>query len=387
MENNLMYVHHAVGPMQEPGCLSRRQRHLSDLMVVCNLSKELGDKESQEALLDWLVRHAAEFVPVAFSKVLTREPDGSFICRAIFQNYPYNDSFRKNQPVPSAAWPVYARFFGNGREPVVVRQSDPDLSEEQLWALGLQSARRLWIVPLKEDTEHIGVFVLGERAGSPAKMSASQVEMITRIADQAAIAIGGARRNTYLEESFIKIILALAEAINGTDPDSRNHGYRTANLAVALANQFSLSEEQVRNIRWASLLHDIGKVEISEEILCKPGPLSPQEWDIMRRHPVVGAELLQPVIRLNAASALIQAHHERFDGSGYPFGLKGEEIPLEARILSVADAYSVMIQGRVYRGALTQAETIAELKRCSGTDFDPQVVQALLALIERGAIN
>jgi HD-GYP domain-containing protein (c-di-GMP phosphodiesterase class II) len=386
MENNLMYVHHTVGPLQEPGCLSRRQHHLSNLMVVCNLSKELGDKESQEALLDWLVRHTTEFAPVAFSKVLTREPDGSYVCRAIFQNYPYNESFRKNQPVPAAAWPVYSRISNNGSEPTIIRQRDPGLSEEQRRALGLKHVRRLWIVPLKDDTEQIGVFILGERTGNPAKMKTSQVEMIARIADQAAIAIQGARRNTYLEESFIKIILALAEAINSTDPDSRNHGYRTANLAVALANHFSLTEEQIRNIRWASLLHDIGKVEISEEILCKPGPLSDEEWEIMRRHPVIGAELLQPVASLNGAGVLIQAHHERYDGSGYPYGLVAEEIPLEARILSVADAYSVMIQGRIYRSAFTQAETIAELKRCSGTDFDPQVVEALLELIERGTI-
>lgn len=381
-----MYVHHAVGPLQEPGCLSRRQRHLSNLMVVCNLSKELGDQESQEALLDWLVRHAAEFAPVAFSKVLSREPDGSFVCRAIFQNYPYNESFRKNQPVPSAAWPVYIRINGSGREPIIINQKDPNLNDEERRALGLNSARRLWIVPLKDGLEQVGVFVMGERTGSQMKISTSQKEIFARIADQAAIAIQGARRNTHLEESFIKIILALAEAINSTDPDSRNHGYRTANLAVALGHHFSLNEEQIRNIRWASLLHDIGKVEISEEILCKPGPLSNEEWDIMRRHPLIGAELLQPVTSLNGASALIQAHHERYDGSGYPFGLHAEEIPFEARILSVADAYSVMIQGRIYRNALTQAEAAAELKRCSGTDFDPKVVEALLALIERGLV-
>jgi HD-GYP domain-containing protein (c-di-GMP phosphodiesterase class II) len=108
--------------------------------------------------------------------------------------------------------------------------------------------------------------------------------------------------------------------------------------------------------------------------------------EIMRRHPIIGAEILQPILRLNAAAALILAHHERYDGSGYPYGLHGEEIPLEARILAAADAYSVMIQGRVYRRALTQAESIAELKRCAGSDFDPQVVEALLALIDRAVV-
>jgi HD-GYP domain-containing protein (c-di-GMP phosphodiesterase class II) len=387
MENNWMYIHHTAGPLQESGSLSRRQRHLSDLMVICNLGNELGDRASQEALLDSLVRHAAELMPVTFSKVLSREQDGSFVCRAIFQNFPYNETFRKNQPVPAAAWPFYARVSSSGREPTVIRKKDPNLSEEQRRALGLKAARRVWIVPLKDGAKQVGVFVLGERAGGSSKMELSQMETISRIAEQVTIAVQGTRCSTAAEDSFIKIILALAEAIDSADPDSHHHGYRTANIAVAVANQFSLTEEQIQNLRWASMLHDIGKVEISEEILCKPGPLSAEEWEIMRRHPLIGAEILQPVARLNAAAALILAHHERYDGSGYPYGLHGDEIPLEARILAAADAYSVMIQGRVYRGALTQAQAVAELKRCSGSDFDPQVIEALLALIDLAVIN
>jgi putative nucleotidyltransferase with HDIG domain len=386
MENKFMYVHQAVGALQKAGHSSARQRHLSDLMVVCNLSKEPGDCKSQDALLDWLVRHAAEVAPVAFSKVLTREPDGSFVCRAIFQNYPGVDGFRKNQPVPPAAWGFYARVSSNGHKPTPIRGNDPALNEEQRRALGLKIARRVWIVPLKDGEESVGVFVLGERQGQTIKMGNKQLALITRIAEHAACAVQSTRIDACQEESYIKIILALAEAIDCADPDSRNHGYRTANLSAAIAEQFPLTGEQIRNLRWAGLLHDIGKMEISEEILRKPGPLSPEEWQLIKRHPVVGAEILQPVASLNPAAAIIRAHHERYDGNGYPYGLRAEEIPLEARILSVADAYSVMIQGRVYRQALTQAEAIAELKRCSGSDFDPQVVRTLLALIERGVI-
>jgi putative nucleotidyltransferase with HDIG domain len=224
------------------------------------------------------------------------------------------------------------------------------LSEEQRQALGLESARRVWIVPLKDGTENnLGVLVVGERQGTSLKMESAQMEIITRIADHAASAIQSTRRNTYLEDSYIKIILAIAEAIDSSDPDSHNHSYRAANLAVIIASHFSLSEEQLQNLRWAGLLHDIGKVEISEEILRKPGPLTSEEWEIIRRHPIVGADILQPVASLNAASEIIRAHHERYDGSGYPYGLSGEEIPFEARILAVADAYSVMIRGRIYR--------------------------------------
>jgi putative nucleotidyltransferase with HDIG domain len=155
---------------------------------------------------------------------------------------------------------------------------------------------------------------------------------------------------------------------------------------VAIGGYLKLSSEQLQALHWAGLLHDIGKMEIPEEILCKPGPLTAQEWELIRRHPLAGAEILQPVAKLQTASEIIRAHHERYDGSGYPYGLVGDAIPLEARVLTVADAYSVMIRGRVYRSAFTQAEAVAELKRCSGSDFDPQVVAALLDLIDQGTV-
>ncbi len=135
------------------------------------------------------------------------------------------------------------------------------------------------------------------------------------------------------------------------------------------------------------MLHDIGKLDISDEILRKPGPLSPSEWDVIKRHPMVGADILSPISSLARVSAIIRSHHEKFDGSGYPYGLKGEQIPMEARILAVADAYSVMINGRVYRNALTQSEAITELKRCSGAHFDPRVVKELLILIQQGKVD
>ncbi|HSV86607.1 MAG TPA: HD-GYP domain-containing protein [Levilinea sp.] len=261
------------------------------------------------------------------------------------------------------------------------------MSKEQRQALGLHIAQRVWILPLSDGGGNgLGVFVLGERQGAPLKPESAQMDLITRIAGHAATAIQNSRRDTLQEDSFISLILALVEAIDNADHDSRHHGYSTANLAVAIGSYFSLSDEQLQDIRWAGLLHDIGKIEIPEEILCKPGPLTAGEWEIIRRHPVVGAEILLPVARLHTASEIIRAHHERYDGSGYPNGLIGEAIPFEARILTVADAYSVMIRGRVYRGAFTQAEAIAELDRCSGSDFDPQVVAALLHLVDQGTV-
>jgi putative nucleotidyltransferase with HDIG domain len=381
-----MYHHHAA-TSQNAGVPSYRQRQLSELMVVCNLSRKLGNREPYEAMLDRLAHHVIELVPVAFSSIVTRESDGSFVCRAGYRSQPTQEVSRKNQPVLPPAWPFYQKAIID-KNPTTVSAFDPNLNSDQRRALGLDEARRLWLFPLCTSKESVGILVIGEKRNGTSRLFGSGLaDMINSIADQAALAIHHARRTMNLEESFIKIILAIAEAIDAADPDSHNHGYRTANLAVELARRLNFSEQQVETIRLAAVLHDIGKVEIADEILRKPGPLTPSEWEIMRKHPITGAEILAQVNSLSQVASIIRSHHEKFDGSGYPYGLKGEQIPLEARILAVADAYSVMVNGRVYRKALTQPEAVAELQRCSGTHFDPQVVQAMMELFERGVIG
>jgi HD-GYP domain-containing protein (c-di-GMP phosphodiesterase class II) len=130
------------------------------------------------------------------------------------------------------------------------------------------------------------------------------------------------------------------------------------------------------------LLHDIGKIGIPERLLLKTGPLNPSEWDVMRTHPVVGAHIVTPIRVLGDAVDVVRFHHERFDGRGYPHGLRGKEIPLAARIFSVVDAYDAMTSDRPYRQARSPDEAIEELARCSGTQFDPYVIEAFLVLSE-----
>jgi HD-GYP domain-containing protein (c-di-GMP phosphodiesterase class II) len=133
-------------------------------------------------------------------------------------------------------------------------------------------------------------------------------------------------------------------------------------------------------VRYASVLHDIGKVGIPDAILNKPGKLDENEWEFMRRHPRIGADIVDQIEGFEEISAAIIAHHERYDGGGYPFGLKGEEIPIEARIISVVDTYDAMTSDRPYRRALSHDTAIAELSRCAGTQFDTRVVEAFCSM-------
>ncbi len=381
-----MYIHQQTGTLQKSGVVTNRHRHLCELMMVGDLSRELDTKEPHEALLDRLARSAAEATPAIFSHIVTREQDGSYVCRAIYNGYGISESFQKNRIISPAAWPHFSGAFEDDSL-TPINRVDPSLSHEERSALGLDVARRIWLFPMQTEAEKVGLLIIGENRNGSTSLAQKQVELVTRIAEQAAIAIQSARRNVNLEKSFIKIILALAEAIDAADPDAYNHCQRTANLAAALAHRLGYRDDEVEIIRLAGMLHDIGKLDISEEILRKPGPLTPAEWEVIKRHPMVGADILSPISSLARVSAIIRSHHEKFDGSGYPYGLKGEQIPLEARILSVADAYSVMINGRVYRDALTQSEAVAELKRCAGAHFDPRVVKELLILIQQGKVD
>jgi len=172
----------------------------------------------------------------------------------------------------------------------------------------------------------------------------------------------------------------LTRQLESHDPDGAGHAMRVTALALRLAGTVRASTQRVEAIRSGGPLHDIGKLAVASSILQKPGPLAPDELETIRTHPVVGVHLLADVEDAQPGLECVLHHHEWWDGSGYPHGLTAGAIPFEARILAVADAYDAMRFDRPYRAALTHEEAIAEVERCSGTQFDPQVAEALLEL-------
>ncbi len=183
-------------------------------------------------------------------------------------------------------------------------------------------------------------------------------------------------------EVHLDTLLSLAEAIDLRDSRTADHSKTVGRYAGLIATELGLGPGHVRRIETAGKLHDIGKVGLPDSILRKPGKLSDDEWTEMRRHPEIGADILGSG-HFEDIRGWILAHHERQDGSGYPLGLSGEEIPLEARILAAADAYEAMTADRIYRSALGVDEARAELRRCAGTQFDPRVVAAFMAALEQ----
>ncbi len=185
-----------------------------------------------------------------------------------------------------------------------------------------------------------------------------------------------------LQETYIATMKSLAQVIEAKDRTTRGHLDRTQAYGVALARRIAPELAEGPELGYGFFLHDIGKVGIPEHILCKVGPLSAEEWDVMRTHPVIGAQIVAPIRFLGDAALVIRHHHERFDGSGYPDGLRGSAIPLAARIFAVADAFDAMTSDRPYRRALSSERAVEEIREGAGSQFDPDVVRVFVDMIE-----
>lgn len=186
-----------------------------------------------------------------------------------------------------------------------------------------------------------------------------------------------------MQVAYMSTVKALAQAIDAKDHYTHSHSQNVTKYAVAAAKQMGFSQREVKTLREACQLHDLGKLGIHDYILNKPGKLTAKEWEEVRLHSLRAAEILAPLTFLGDVTELIKQHHERYDGKGYPYGLKGEEIKLGARIIAVADAFDAMLSERPYRQAFSKEYAISELKKNSGAQFDPQVVKAFLEVLKK----
>ena len=188
---------------------------------------------------------------------------------------------------------------------------------------------------------------------------------------------------TKMRKVYLDTIRALAAAIDAKDPYTKGHSERVAETSIALAQELNLSGRDIENIEYTALLHDIGKIGIKDKILSKKSSLTDQEFDKIKEHTVMGAKIIEPVDFLKSSYKAIYHHHEKYDGKGYPDGIKSEDIPILARIIAVADAYDAMGSDRPYRKKLSKDKIMKELTEQSGKQFDPEVVKALISILDR----
>lgn len=287
------------------------------------------------------------------------------------------------------------RRFGRGRglawtviesgRPLIVNEP----SKHPDYEPGLIPDESLLLVPLPSKTGWLGVLAVSSKLDG-GEFSSKDEKLLTTIAQQMGAVWENARLYRETRELFLNTVEALAAAIDAKDPYTHGHSRRVTEFSVAMAARLGIVDDDLETIRISALLHDIGKLGVSESVLRKPDRLTSDEYAEIKKHPVIGAEIMQHIRKLSRFIPGMIDHHERFDGSGYPDGRKGDSISLAGRIIAVADTFDAITSSRPYhpdrRGR--PAETaVAEIRRCSGTHYDPAVVEGFLRAWDAGEIR
>jgi putative nucleotidyltransferase with HDIG domain len=261
----------------------------------------------------------------------------------------------------------------------------PDLMADERYRDGdrvaLDHIRSVLCAPLETGGRVVGALYL-DTSSEDAAFDEHSLNLLLAASRQVGLALHRAQLVEDLERLFVGAIETLVATVEAKDIYTYGHSARVSKLGRQIAEHMGLSEEERERIKLAGLLHDIGKIGIPESILTKPAKLTDEEWEYVRSHPQIGESIIRQMgsDRLAEVQRLVRHHHERTDGSGYPDGLRGEAIPLGARILGVADAYDAMTSNRPYRTPFTAEAAVAELHRNAGRQFDRRAVEALVAI-------
>jgi HD-GYP domain-containing protein (c-di-GMP phosphodiesterase class II)/putative methionine-R-sulfoxide reductase with GAF domain len=343
--------------------------------ALLELGAALALQGSVEAVAEMLGRAVDRLVESAAISVWLR--DGDEMTLAAHLGYtPLEVERLASAPVDVAAAP-----FGANLESRTLAVCPPRRAAAIAGRLdGVAAGTTFTVVPVGERAANRAAIVVqrGGRRGAPDRRDE---RMLLGIADQALLAMTNRGLYAELEESFLATVAALGTALGTKDEYTSDHAQALVGLTTSVARRLGLVGTDLRDITVAAALHDVGKIGVPAAILKKPGPLTVEEWAVMRRHPELGAKIMEPVPALDGARRLVLACHEHWDGSGYPLGLRRDEIPLGARVILACDAFDAMTSDRVYRAAMPVADAVAELRRCAGSHFDPDVAAALIETV------
>jgi len=273
-----------------------------------------------------------------------------------------------------------AGWVAANRKPLIVN----DVSSDKRWNRGIDDrtgfkTRSILCVPLITHRKLIGVIeVLNKLEGE--SFTREDLAMLNSVASTAAVSIENTKLMQQVENGYKATIKALAAAIDAKDPYTAGHSQRVADLAVLTGKNLHFSDVDMETLEYAAILHDVGKIGISDNILGKPTRLSDEEWQIMRQHPTIGANIVKDIEFLHTAQRLIGYHHEKYDGTGYPAGIDGLTIPIGAMVIAIADAYDAMTTARSYRPALDIDYALNEIEHGAYSQFSPQIINAFLSI-------
>ncbi|MDO8736692.1 MAG: HD domain-containing protein [Thermoleophilia bacterium] len=354
--------------------------------LMLEISTTVSSTLKIDQVLQLLSTRIVEAVDASFCRIMLLDTEGHNL--RVIAAHPVKEMDMDSSvglTVPVSELPEHKRAIET-KAAVIIGGRRQDVSEpvSQRQREFMTSAKSLLLYPLVVGDEAVGVVCIGEhRSWERSPMSSEKAALCQTIVNQGAMAVGHALSHQALEEAFTGTIRSLAEAIDAKDPSTRGHSDWVSKYALMIGRQMGMGNGDLDELKYAGYLHDVGKIGIPDEILGKTSQLSTDEWKLMKKHPIVSARILDPVPISASIKAAIRHHHERFDGKGYPYGLAGGSIPLAARIMSVADSYEAMTSDRPYRKALSDEQAVAELVRCSGTQFDPDIVNAFMRSLGR----
>jgi diguanylate cyclase (GGDEF)-like protein len=353
-----------------------KQREAAEIAsALLDAGRELATAESPDEVLRRSVEVTARVLATPRAALWIQEEHGpmDLVARAAVGHEPGED------PVDRVRFPAEAaREWLASAEPFVLDPRPVELQDGRLWEIP-----RVVVAPVKLEGNRVAALTaaIGDRV-----LEERHLRLLAGLAHQAKLAIESAEHYESLERTFVSTVAALANALEANDEYTSSHARWITDMSLLVGAELRLEREAMKRLELGALFHDIGKIGIPSEILQKPGPLTDEEFAIVKEHPELGERILAPIDRLADVRPIVRACHERWDGLGYPDGRAGEEIPVEARIVLVCDAFHAMTTDRPYRTALDPAEAVRRLRESAGTQFDPTVVEVFVRLHGAGAL-
>jgi HD-GYP domain-containing protein (c-di-GMP phosphodiesterase class II) len=354
-------------------------KRIEVILTLDEINKAISSTLSHELVIETALQSIERIMQCELVAIIEEDKRGLTVMTARATSLPVPAALQRGAQVAADSLAGQAYRHGESRYiPSLGTSKRLRPLEKALAHCGIQS---LLAIPLVSKDRAKGVLLLGDsQAEQYGRESAFTVE---KVAAQLAVALENARLYEETRSLFINTVSSLANAIDAKSPWTKGHSERVMRVSERVALELDLPEPMVEQVRLGGLLHDIGKIGIIEALLERPESLSEEEFPPLRLHPEKGVAILAPIEQLQGVLPGVLHHHERYDGLGYPMGLKGEEIPLAARIIAVADSFDAMVADRPYKKGFTIHEAVCELRRCAGSQFDPLIVERFCGYLLR----
>ncbi len=357
------------------------ERHIDEVSVLFEISQSITSTLVLDEVLDSIVSFSIEMINALRCELRLLNKTGESLevkaSRGLSKSFLASKAIKKGESIIGTCF--------EKRRPMSVSDIRKLNNDPFYGLMRKEKIVGVLAVPIILHNKSIGVITI--YTSKPKVFSQSEIDLLSTFASQASIAIENAKLYADMKEQYMSMVMALAAAIEAKDSYTHGHSTKVMEYAVKISKELGLDEDQIETVRYAGLLHDIGKIGIKDVILTKQGKLTEDEVAELHKHPEYGANIMERVAILKDIAPLTLYHHERFDGKGYPLGLKGSQIPLGARILAVADTYDAMIADRPYRKAFPFAYVKKEMFKAAGSQLDPSLVKIFFDILKKEGID